>query len=110
MSLRSLRSSRLVWPAALTAAGLAGGFWAASGFAAQTAGGAKGTLEVCKDAANSAAGQTFTFTATSGTKAPITATVAGGSCSAPLPAQAGNWVILEDLSSGLWLMQGATAQ
>src|SRR5579871_4926381 len=71
---------------------------------ASAAGAANGSIEICKAPDNGAAGQSFSFTGTSGA-ATVSATVTGGSCSAPLTAKAGSWVILEDLSSGLWTMQ-----
>jgi YVTN family beta-propeller protein len=66
-----------------------------------------GTLEICKSAANGAAGQAFSFTATSGSGAVVTATVKGGTCSSPLSTPAGSYTVVEDLSSGLWGMAGA---
>ena len=70
---------------------------------ASAAGAGPGSIEICKAPDNGAAGQSFSFTATLGTST-LNATVTGGSCSAPMSAKAGSWVILEDLSSGLWTM------
>ena len=67
-----------------------------------------GLLELCKAADNGAAGQQFDFTATMGGNV-LHISVTGGQCSSPVAAQSGNWVIVEDLSSGLWQLQGATA-
>jgi hypothetical protein len=67
---------------------------------------APGSLEICKSKDNGAAGVLFSFTATHGTVSQ-TVSVKGGDCAAAFGAAAGNWTIVEDLSSGLWKMVGA---
>ena len=82
------------------------GLWAGVASARSAA---NGTIEICKSADNGAAGVPFSFTATKGT-ATQAVTVVGGTCSTPFVAAAGTWVILEDLSSGIWNQVGASTQ
>ena len=82
------------------------GLWAGVASARSAA---NGTLEICKAADNGAAGAPFNFTATRARR-PRRSTSIGGTCSTPVTAAAGNWVILEDLSSGIWNQVGASVQ
>jgi len=74
---------------------------------------APGTIEVCKDAVagDQVAGVDFFFSITKGTGTVVTNNlkVTGGGCSGPIATPStGNFTVAEDLSSGKYMMTGAT--
>jgi probable HAF family extracellular repeat protein len=70
----------------------------------------QGTLTICKAPAHDAAGELFAFTATSlQSGVAQSVTVAGGTCSAPIPA-VGPYQIREDPGSGLWKVDGVAVE
>ena len=68
----------------------------------------RGSLSICKAAANGAAGASFAFTATNlATGAKQVLSVGGGTCSRSVPADPGSYKVQEDTGAGLWTMAGA---
>src|SRR5580693_2380761 len=61
---------------------------------------AKGTIEICKSAANGMTGRSFSFTYTDHTGKAATVAVVGGGCSASLSVTAGNITIAEAATTG----------
>src|SRR5580693_481603 len=61
---------------------------------------AKGTIEICKSAANGMTGRSFSFTYTDHTGKAASVAVVGGGCSAKLSVTAGNITIAEAAGSG----------
>jgi hypothetical protein len=77
-------------------------------WSAAIASAATGTLVICKAPDGGAAGQTFGFTATKGTKA-VSISLTGGSCSQAASVAAGTWTVSEDLTGG-WTMAHVSVQ
>src|SRR4051794_13581355 len=88
-----------VFAAALSATMVVCALWAG------TAAAVNGSLVICTTGGSS--GQTYTFSITKGLYKTIDPAfqVPGGGCGAPLSVVAGNYTIIEDLSSGQFTLQ-----